>query len=98
LWNLKILKKTIKGKKMWLFFAMCSLCTTWGLDALDKAFGLDSYSGVFQVAFGSWLVFVFATTAKTCAINKYSIKEYSKVYGGELLSFLLMSFGIFLIT
>jgi uncharacterized membrane-anchored protein len=97
-WNLKVKKKQIRGKKTWLLFIVCSLCTTWGLDALDRTFGIDTYFGVAQVAFSCWLVFVFATYAKTWAINKWSMKDFWIECGGELLSFFIMGFGVYIIT
>jgi hypothetical protein len=53
---------------------------------------------VAQISFGSWLVFVFATSAKYYAINGWSKKEFWLDYGGDLIGFFILGLGIYIIT
>lgn len=98
LWNAKVRKKPFKGLKLWVLCAFCSLFMCWGIDALERIYDVGSFGGVAQISFGSWLVFVFATSAKYYAINKWSWKEFWLDYGGDLISFFLAGFGIYVIT
>ena len=97
-WNTKFRKRVFQGRNLWILCAFTSLFLSWGIDALERIYDVDTLNGVAQISFGSWLVFVFATTAKYYVINKRSWKEYWLDYGGDLLGFFIVGFGIYAIT
>jgi hypothetical protein len=97
-WSTKVRNRPIKGRKIWLLCALSSVCTAWGIDALQRIYAIESFMAVAQISFGSWLVFVFATSARHCAINGWSKKEFSLDYGGDLIGFFILGLGIYIIT
>lgn len=97
-WNLKIRKRAIRSKQVWLLSGFGALFNVWGLDVIQRDFVVDSLPNMLIVSAGCWLVFVVATTAKYYAIYGWSKKEFWLDYGGDLIGFLLSGTLIYLAT
>jgi hypothetical protein len=98
LWNLKISKRSFKSKQIWILAFFGPLFNVWGLDVLQREFGINSLYGVVQLSAGAWLVFVLATNAKYLAIYGWSKRDFWLDYGGDLLCFIISGLLIYAAT
>ncbi|MBC7714368.1 MAG: hypothetical protein H7177_13570 [Rhizobacter sp.] len=97
-WNLKMRNRAFRSKTIWMLAGLGSLFNVWGLDVIQRDFGVDTLFGMLEVSAGCWLVFVVATTAKYYAVYGWSKREFWLDYGGDLLAFLLSGSLIYAAT
>lgn len=97
-YHLKIQKRQISGFRDWVILFFTSLLNTWGIDTLHHLVNSSSWMDTFKISLGAWLLFTAATSYKYYRFNSLPFKKFWLDYGGDLVSYMFISAGVYALT
>lgn len=97
-YQLKIHKRRISDKKDLVFLFVASLLNTWGMDTMHSLLDPENWTDSFKIALGVWLLFTAASSFKYYRFNSLPFKKFWLDYGGDLISYLFISAGVYAYT